>query len=114
MQLGMLVGLGFGLSEFFVFVAVFEIPFFLRLPGIFFHLASTSITTYGIIRRNPIPYYLLAVFLHFLNNFSALMNLYFIGGGLALTITYYLAWRFYHQTAEVWIDSADESKTIRQ
>ena len=103
--LGLLVGLGFGLSEFIVFVTLLQVPFYIRLPGIFFHVASTSITTYGIIRGKPIPYYLLAVFLHFLNNISALLNLYLIGGGLALMITYFLAWHFYQKTDEVWVDN---------
>lgn len=34
--LGFLVGLGFGLSEFFLYVFVFGVPFPLRLPGILF------------------------------------------------------------------------------
>jgi hypothetical protein len=113
LQLGLLVGLGFGLSEFLVYITLLQVPFFIRIPGIFFHSASTTITTYGIIQWNPIPYYLLAVFLHFLNNISALLNFHIIGGGFALLITYYLAWRFYHQTTEVWIDPIDEPKTTR-
>jgi hypothetical protein len=67
-------------------------------------VASTSITTYGIIQQKPMPDYLLAVFLYFLNNSSALLNLYFIGGGLALMITYYVAWHFYNRTDDVWVD----------
>jgi len=99
--LGFLVGLGFGISEFFVYVLVLGAPFLLRLPAIFFHAASTSIVAYGIARKKILPFYLLAVFLHFLNNFSAFYGLFwFVGGGLALILTYYFSWRLYKHTSE--------------
>jgi len=46
--LGFIVGLGFGISEFFVYVLTLGAPILFRLPGILFHAASTSITAYGI------------------------------------------------------------------
>lgn len=99
--LGFFAGLGFGISEFFVYILVLGAPFLLRLPAIFFHAASTSIVAFGIAKKKPLPFYFIAVFLHFMNNFSALFGLFwFIGGGLALVITYYSSWRLYKKTSE--------------
>ena len=100
-MVGFFVGLGFGFSEFLVYILLLGAPLLLRLPAILFHAASTSIVAYGIARRNPVPFYLLAVFLHFLNNFSAFFGLlWFIGGGLSLVLTYYISWRLYNRTTE--------------
>ncbi|VVB88670.1 Protease prsW family protein [uncultured archaeon] len=70
--LGFLVGLGFGITEFFFYVFG-GAPVFIRFPLIFFHAASTSITAYGIARNQAMPFYLLAVALHFLYNFSTVL-----------------------------------------
>lgn len=109
-SLGFLVGLGFGLSEFVLYILVIGAPIPIRLPGLFFHAASTSITTYGIATKRTIPFYLLAVVLHALNNFSALLDaiygdflfipVWFIGGAAAVILTYFLAWQFYRKTSE--------------
>lgn len=102
--LGFLVGLGFGISEFFVYVFVTGVPILLRLPGILFHAASTSIIAYGIAKRQPIRYYSLAVGLHFLNNFSALLDPGIIGFLIANIGAYYFSWNFYKKTSEKFID----------
>ena len=103
--LGFLVGLGFGISEFFVYVLTLGAPILIRLPGIFFHAASTSITAYGIATKRPARFYLIAVVLHFSNNFSALFDAFwFIGGIAAVAITYFLSWRFYRKTSERIVD----------
>jgi RsiW-degrading membrane proteinase PrsW (M82 family) len=102
--LGFLVGLGFGISEFFVYVFVTGVPILLRLPGILFHAASTSIIAYGIAKRQPIRYYSLAVGLHFLNNFSALLDPGIIGFLIANIGAYYFSWHFYKKTSEKFID----------
>jgi len=99
--LGFLVGLGFGLSEFVLYILVIGAPIPIRLPGLLFHAASTSITTYGIATKRTIQFYLIAVMLHALNNFSAFFGeLWIIGGAAAVIITYFLAWRFYRKTSE--------------
>lgn len=103
--LGFLVGLGFGLTEFFLYVFVFDVPFFVRIPGILFHAASTSIIAFGIATKRPIPFYLVAVGLHFLNNFSALFDLGVIGIFIANIGAYYLSWHFYNLTSEKFIES---------
>jgi len=103
--LGFLVGLGFGISEFFVYVLTLGAPILFRLPGILFHAASTSITAYGIGTKRPARFYLIAVALHFSNNFSAVFGpFWFIGGVAAIAITYFLSWRLYHKTSERIVD----------
>jgi len=103
--LGFLVGLGFGITEFILFVFTLGVPIPLRLPAVFFHAASTSITAYGIATKRPVRFYLIAVALHFANNFFALFGpFWFIGGPAALAITYFLSWLFYRKTSERIID----------
>ena len=58
-----------------------------------------GLIAYGIIIRKPIRYYLLAVLLHFTNNFFAIFSdIWYIGGLAALFLTYYLSWTFYGRT----------------
>ena len=98
--LGFLVGFGFGLTEFFIYIFVIGAPIIERIPGLFFHAASTSIIAYGIARKQPVFYYLIAVGLHFLNNFSALFDAGFIGFFIANFGAYYLSYTFYKRTTE--------------
>jgi RsiW-degrading membrane proteinase PrsW (M82 family) len=103
--LGFLVGLGFGISEFLVYILALDAPVLMRLPGILFHGTSTSITAYGIAKKRPVLFYLIAAFLHFINNLSALLDpFWYIGGLVAIAITYSLSWRLYHKTSERFID----------
>jgi RsiW-degrading membrane proteinase PrsW (M82 family) len=99
--LGVLIGLGFGISEFFLYVVFLGVPPIARVPGVIFHASSAAITAYGIAKKNPLPYYLISVFLHAANNFFALTT---ISAGifveLLVVITAYLvAWRFYHMAS---------------
>jgi len=108
--LGFLVGLGFGIFEFLVYVFVLEAPIVVRLPAVFFHGASTSITAYGIATKRTSWFYLIAVSLHLLNNASAFFQLiidssalfgsWSIGTYLATAITYLLSWNLYRNTRE--------------
>lgn len=99
--LGFLTGLGFGISEFFVYVLVLGAPIPLRLSALLFHAASTSITAYGIAMKRPLPFYLAAVVLHFSNNFTALLGpIWLIGGIGAVLIAYFLSWSLYRKTTE--------------
>ena len=66
--LGILIGLGFGISEFVLYVFFFDVPFIVRIPGVIFHASSAAITAYGIAKKNPLPYYLISVMLHVTNN----------------------------------------------
>lgn len=103
--LGFLVGLGFGISEFLVYILALDAPVLMRLPGILFHGTSTSITAYGIAKKRPVLFYLIAAFLHFINNLSALLDpFWYIGGLVAIATTYSLSWRLYHKTSERFID----------
>jgi hypothetical protein len=78
------------------------VPVIDRLPGILFHAASTSITSYGIATGRPIVYYLIAVALHFMTNFFALYNsVFFIVTPMGLAVTYYLSYYIYRKTTEI-------------
>ncbi len=102
--LGFLVGLGFGVSEFFVYI-ITGAPIAVRLPLMIFHAASASITAYGIATKRPLQFYLLAVLIHASNNFSAFFDsLWFIGGIGAVFIAYALSWHFYKKTSENFVD----------
>jgi RsiW-degrading membrane proteinase PrsW (M82 family) len=77
-SLGFLIGLGFGLTEFLLYVIVLEGSFLVRLPGIFFHAASTSITAYGIAKKKYWIFYLVAVALHVSNNITTTFDHFWI------------------------------------
>jgi len=99
--LGLLVGLGFGIFEFLGYTLALGVSIWVRLPVVFFHAATTSVTAYGITRGRPARFYLLAVVLHLLYNLFALDDvLYLIGSIPVLVITFSLAWVFYHRTSE--------------
>ena len=99
--LGFLVGLGFGISEFFMYVVFFGAPIPIRLPALLFHATNASIVAYGIAKRRTLPFYLIAVFLHLSNNFFAGLGLlWFVGGVAATAGSYLLSWRLWRRTSE--------------
>jgi RsiW-degrading membrane proteinase PrsW (M82 family) len=69
LDLGILVGLGFGVTEFALYVFTLGVPFISRVSGVIFHASSTGITAYGIAKKKPVPFYLVAVAFHLANNF---------------------------------------------
>jgi hypothetical protein len=104
LNLGILVGLGFGVTEFALYVFALDVPFISRVPGEIFHASSTGITAYGIIKEKPITFYPIAVAFHLKNNLLALFSNSFsfvlILGLIVLNATYLLAWHLYHRTSE--------------
>jgi RsiW-degrading membrane proteinase PrsW (M82 family) len=96
--LGILIGLGFGISEFFLYTFLLDVPFIIRIPGIIFHSSSAAITAYGIAKKKPLPFYLIAVALHLGNNFFAFTPDIFntLAQLLILATVYVLAWRYYN------------------
>ncbi|HWQ95792.1 MAG TPA: PrsW family glutamic-type intramembrane protease [Candidatus Methylomirabilis sp.] len=99
--LGFLVGLGFGITEFFVYTIGMGASVYARLPAVFFHAASTSITAYGIAIKRPVFFYLIASLLHLIINFFAYNRSFWFPGGLsALIITYFLSWHLFGKTTE--------------
>jgi RsiW-degrading membrane proteinase PrsW (M82 family) len=96
--LGLFIGLGFGIAELVEYVAIGGVPIIVRLPGIIFHASSATITAYGVAKKNPLPYYLIAVGLHVANNFFALTGDIFsvFAELLILIVVYLLAWRYWH------------------
>ncbi len=101
--LGLLVGLGFGITEFFIYVFVYGAPFYIRLPGLFFHAASTSLVAFGIARNKAIQYYLLAVFLHLGANLSAVFD-QAIPVIVITFFTYFLSWLTYLKTTDRYLE----------
>lgn len=104
LDLGILVGLGFGLTEFAIYVFTFNVPFFARISGVIFHATSACITAYGIAKKKPLTFYLIAVSAHLLHNFLALfsgsVSFLYIPVVIVLVGTYLLAWHLYSQTSE--------------
>ena len=96
--LGLLLGLGFGIVEFFQYVFIVGAPPLARLPSIIFHSSSAIIAAYGIAIKKPLPFYLVAVGLHFANNFLAVYGGLFsyFTALLILLSTYLLAWRYWN------------------
>jgi len=104
MNLALAVGLGFGLVEFITYVVLEGVPIPFRLSGLLFHPASTSIAAYGIATKKPLPYYALAVGLHFANNFLALTNPLPISVSIIIVaVTLWIAWTLYRRTKEKFI-----------
>jgi RsiW-degrading membrane proteinase PrsW (M82 family) len=108
--LGLLVGLGFGLVEFVLYVFVLGVPPVYRIDGVVFHAASTSITAYGIAKGRAAAFYLVAVVLHFSNNFFAFVfsladttvqfGPWSLGTYAVMAATLYLSLRLYRRTSE--------------
>jgi len=101
--LGVFIGLGFGVSEFFLYVFIYNVPWIVRVPGVIFHASTAAVTAYGVAKKKPLAYYLTSVLLHGANNFFALETSAFIGNLAELIIViiiYLLAWRFYHQASD--------------
>jgi len=97
------VGLGFGLVEMLTYVSVLGVPMEYRLPGLFFHPASTAISAYGIATKRPLPFYLIAVFLHFANNYFALTlpsPLPLVSSAFVVAITVFAFWQLRNRTKE--------------
>ena len=99
--LGFFVGLGFGFAEFILYVFVYNFPWFVRLPALFFHATSTSLVAYGIQTRRVWLFYFLAVGLHFAINIAALIPSLWILASIALFCVYYLSWYLYRQISEM-------------
>jgi hypothetical protein len=99
-KLGFFTGLGFGISEFFVYVFFVGAPVAVRLPGLLFHAASTSIAASGFSKNEFPMFYAMAVVLHAVNNFFAELGDIWLFGGLAtVLLAYILVYREY-STAE--------------
>jgi RsiW-degrading membrane proteinase PrsW (M82 family) len=101
--LGILIGLGFGIAEFFLYVFFLNVTPLARVAGVVFHATSTAITAYGIAKKSPILYYLIAVGLHMVYNFFAVTGDPFFGvlvGVLVLIAVYLLAWRYWHKAVK--------------
>jgi RsiW-degrading membrane proteinase PrsW (M82 family) len=106
-KLGLSTGLGFGITEFFLYIFLYNAPIPVRIPGLIFHAASTSIIAYGIATKKPFAYYIIAVFLHFSNNYLAIIgDIWYVGGPIIVGLTVLLSWQLYRKTSERIVDNA--------
>lgn len=104
MTLGYLVGLSFGIIEFLEYVLLYGVPALLfRLPGIFFHPASTSIVAYGIANKKSSLFYLVAVALHFSYNIAALYDPTLVLILIIFSLTIFLSSYLYRKTPDAFI-----------
>jgi hypothetical protein len=94
--LALCVGLGFGIVEFITYVAIFGVQIIPdRIPGLFFHPASASITAYGIATRRPFQFYFAAAGLHFANNFFAVTIPTLPISFVVLAVTLFTSWQLH-------------------
>ena len=100
-NLALAVGLGFAIVELITYVSATGVPITDRLPGLFFHPASTSITAYGIATKRPLPYYLAAVALHFSYNYLVLTSPSgFSIAFFVVVLTVFVSWQLRSRTKE--------------
>jgi RsiW-degrading membrane proteinase PrsW (M82 family) len=100
-DLALFVGLGFGLVELLTYVFVLGVSPIDRLPGLFFHPASASVTAYGIATKRPGPFYAMAVAFHASNNFLALTSPFPVSGSFVIVaLTVFTAWLLHSRTKE--------------
>lgn len=101
--LAILTGLGFGITEFVLYVFTLDAPFISRIPAVIFHASSAGIIAYGIVKKKPLIFYLVAVLLHLANNLIALsdFSLAVIPGTAIVVGVYLLAWRLSNRTSEI-------------
>jgi RsiW-degrading membrane proteinase PrsW (M82 family) len=104
-NLALFVGLGFGIVELLTYVFVLGASPIDRLPGLFFHPASASVTAYGIATKRPLPFYAIAVAFHFSNNFLALTSPFPVSGSIAIVaLTVFTSWQLHNRTKERFIN----------
>jgi RsiW-degrading membrane proteinase PrsW (M82 family) len=100
-KLALLVGLGFGIVELLTYVLALGTPPISRVPGLLFHPASASITAYGIAKKRPLTFYMIAVALHFSNNFLVLTTSFPISVSFFVVATaVLLSWQLWKRTKE--------------
>jgi RsiW-degrading membrane proteinase PrsW (M82 family) len=101
--LALLVGFGFGLTELVIYTFAVGVPLFARVPGLFFHAASTSLVAYGIAKKKAVMFFLLAVFLHAAYNLFAIFDVLAMIIMVSLT-TYLISLLAYLRTTERYLE----------
>ncbi|TRO53458.1 PrsW family intramembrane metalloprotease [Candidatus Bathyarchaeota archaeon] len=102
LNLGVLVGLGFGIVELVTYVSL-GVSIIYRVPGLFFHPASAALTAYGIATKRPLPFYLISVFFHSVNNYLAVVltgDLPLLSSFFVVSITVFTFWQLRNNTKE--------------
>jgi len=101
--LGLLVGFGFGITELLIYTLALGVPFYARVPGLFFHAANTSLVAYGIAKKKALIFFLLAVFLHAIYNFFAIFDVLILIFIVSLA-TYLISFLAYLRTTEHYLE----------
>jgi RsiW-degrading membrane proteinase PrsW (M82 family) len=101
--LALLVGFGFGLTELILYTFALGVPLYARIPGLFFHAATTSIVAYGIAKKKPLIFFILAVFLHASYNLFAIFDAFTMIFMISL-ITYLISILTYLRTTERYLE----------
>ncbi len=104
-SLGFYTGLGFGVTEFLLYVFVLGASPVIRLPLLFFHASNTAIVGYGVARKKGFYFYLFAVMLHFLNNLAATYQKEWVFvSAIVILVSYMTAIFLFRRAKEVAID----------
>ncbi len=103
-NLALLVGLGFGIVEYLTYVFALNASPITRLSGLLFHPAATSITAYGIATKKPLPFYLVAVALHFANNLLAVLTPSMPTSAIIVAVAVLLSWQLHDKTKNEFIE----------
>lgn len=104
LTLGILIGLGFGITEFLFYVFLQGVLEISRVPVIIFHSCTALIGSYGVAKRRVIFFLVIAIALHSANNFFALAsNIWFVSipATANFLATYLIAYYLYRQTSDM-------------
>jgi RsiW-degrading membrane proteinase PrsW (M82 family) len=104
-NLALLVGLGFGIVEYLTYVFALNANPIGRLYGLLFHPATASITAYGIATKKPLQFYLVAVALHFSNNFLAVLDPFLPTSAAIVVIAVLISWQLHGKTKNEFIET---------
>jgi RsiW-degrading membrane proteinase PrsW (M82 family) len=103
-DLGILVGVGFGITEYTLYVFTLGAPVLSRILGVIFHALRAAITVYGIAKKKPVQFYLTAVAFHLAYNLLVLSSsevpFIYMPAVIVLVAPYLLAWHLYRRTSE--------------
>jgi len=99
--LGFITGLGFGFAEFLIYVFQYGAPVGDRILQIFDHASYSLISSYGLVARRFVPFFLLAVGLHaFFNLLVGYGNFLVVVAVASAGIAILLAWNLYNRAQE--------------
>jgi RsiW-degrading membrane proteinase PrsW (M82 family) len=102
--LGFITGLGFGFAEFLIYVFQYGAPVGERILQIFDHASYTLISSYGLVSRRFIPFFLLAVAFHASFNLLVEQGFLVVVAVASAGIAILLAWNLYNRAKDTLVD----------